>query len=237
MLPSLVGLGFVLLMLSQSPLAAEDRVTVVELFTSQGCSSCPPADAFLGELAKRPDVLALSEHVDYWDYLGWKDPFASRENTQRQRAYARRLGLGYVFTPQIVVQGMGQIAGTDRDGVLQLITRTKDLPLVPVNVNRAADGTLVARLGQTTLPGAVDVWLVSFDPKQSTAVHRGENGGRQIQNYNVVRGFTRLAMWNGEPTSLPILPATDGGETWAILLQQTEHGRILGAARIEVPDD
>jgi hypothetical protein len=236
MLRRFVSLGFALLLLSQSPLAAQDRLTVVELFTSQGCSSCPPADAFLGELAKRPDVLALSEHVDYWDYLGWKDPFASSENTQRQRAYARRLGLSYVYTPQVVVQGMGQIAGADRDGVLALVARAKDLPLVPVDVDRTGEGAMVARLGSTTLPAAVDVLLVRFDPKHSTTVARGENGGRQVQNYNVVRGFTRLAMWNGEPTSLPVLAATQGvGETWAILLQQTDGGRILGAARFEVP--
>jgi hypothetical protein len=231
-----LSLGFALLLLSQSPLAAQDRLTVVELFTSQGCSSCPPADAFLGELAKRPDVLALSEHVDYWDYLGWKDPFASSENTQRQRAYARRLGLSYVYTPQMVVQGMGQIAGADREGVLALVARAKDLPLVPVDVNRTGEGAMVARLGSTTLPAAVHVLLVRFDPKHSTTVARGENGGRQVQNYNVVRGFTHLAMWNGEPTSLPVLAATQGvGETWAILLQQTDGGRILGAARFEVP--
>lgn len=236
MLRRFVSLGFALLLLSQSPLAAQDRLTVVELFTSQGCSSCPPADAFLGELAKRPDVLALSEHVDYWDYLGWKDPFASSENTQRQRAYARRLGLSYVYTPQMVVQGMGQIAGADREGVLALVARAKDLPLVPVDVNRTGEGVMVARLGSTKLPAAVDVLLVRFDPKHSTTVARGENGGRQVQNYNVVRGFTRLAMWNGEPTSLPVLAATQGvGETWAILLQQTDGGRILGAARFEVP--
>jgi hypothetical protein len=236
MLRRFVSLGFALLLLSQSPLAAQDRLTVVELFTSQGCSSCPPADAFLGELAKRPDVLALSEHVDYWDYLGWKDPFASSENTQRQRAYARRLGLSYVYTPQMVVQGTGQIAGGDREGVLALVARAKDLPLVPVDVNRTGEGAMVARLGSTTLPAAVDVLLVRFDPKHSTTVARGENGGRQVQNYNVVRGFTRLAMWNGEPTSLPVLAATQGvGETWAILLQQTGGGRILGAARFEVP--
>ena len=231
-------LGFVLLLLSRPPLAAQERLTVVELFTSQGCSSCPPADAFLGELAKRPDVLALSEHVDYWDYLGWKDPFASSENTQRQRAYSRRLGSGYVYTPQMVVQGTGQIAGTDRQGVLELVARARDLQFVPVDVNRTEDGAMVARLGPTMLPAAVDVFLVHFDPKHSTTIARGENGGRQVQNYNVVRGFTRIAMWNGEPASLPVLAATQGvGETWAILLQQSDGGSILGAARFEVPAD
>jgi hypothetical protein len=237
MLRWFASLGLVLLLLSRSPLAAEERLAVVELFTSQGCSSCPAADTFLGELAKRPDVLALSEHVDYWDYLGWKDPFASSENTERQRAYARRLGSGYVYTPQMVVQGMGQIAGADRKGVLELVARAKDLPLVSVEVKRTGEGAMEARLGATTLPAAVDVFLVRFDPKHSTTIARGENVGRQAQNYNVVRGFTRLAVWNGEPTSLPVRATRAAGETWAILLQQTNGGHILGAARVELPAD
>jgi hypothetical protein len=232
---NIAGLSLTFLFLSQPPLAAEDRVTVVELFTSQGCSSCPPADAFLGELSKRPDVLALSEHVDYWDYLGWKDPFASRENTERQRSYARRFGMSYVYTPQVVVQGLGQVAGTDRDGAMQLIGRAGDLPAIPVDVARTGAESFV-RLGPTTLPAVVDVWLVRFEPRQTTKVDRGENGGRQIENYNVVRGFTRVATWNGEPTLLPVLAAPHGaGETWAIFLQQSDGGRILGAARFEVP--
>src|SRR5512144_1000431 len=98
--------------------AGRPSLTVVELFTSQGCSSCPPADALIGELAQREDVLALSEHVDYWDYLGWKDPFASPAHTARQRNYAKALGLKYLYTPQVVVQGQVQVSGSEREAVL-----------------------------------------------------------------------------------------------------------------------
>jgi hypothetical protein len=137
----------------------------------------------------------------------------------------------------MVVQGMGQIAGADRKGVLELVARAKDLPLVSVEVKRTGEGAMEARLGATTLPAAVDVFLVRFDPKHSTTIARGENVGRQAQNYNVVRGFTRLAVWNGEPTSLPVRATRAAGETWAILLQQTNGGHILGAARVELPAD
>jgi hypothetical protein len=227
------------LLLGQLPLAAqEERVTVVELFTSQGCSSCPPADAFLGELSARPDVLAFSEHVDYWDYLGWQDRFASYDNTQRQRAYARRLGLSYVYTPQVIVHGIAQAAGTDRDSVLRLIAEFEDLPRVPLRLNRGGDGAITARLEPTTLLSPAEIWLVRFDPKQTTVIERGENGGRRLQNYNVVREFTRLAMWNGEAMSLPIVPPKQAGDgMFALILQQGEGGRILGAARLAMPED
>ena len=259
-----------------SALAADERLTVVELFTSQGCSSCPPADALLGELARRPDLLALSEHVDYWDYLGWKDPFASRQNTERQRAYARRLGLSYVYTPQMVLQGGQQAPGADRTAVLTLIAQQigvqqaarqaaaqqagspqadppdvdipdVDIPDVDIEVAESPDGELVARLAAAALSEPADVWLVQFDPSHSTRVSAGENSGHQVRNHNVVRGFTRLATWRGEATTLPIFAGTTpsasetasggaaGGANWAVLVQQSEGGRILGAARFTVP--
>jgi hypothetical protein len=227
------GLTLALLLSGTAALAAGEPVTVVELFTSQGCSSCPPADAFLGELSVRGDVLALSEHVDYWDYLGWKDPFASRENTLRQRAYAKRLGLGYVYTPQMVVQGGGHASGADRPGVLRLIAEAGEAPQVAVSVDRVGDDEWVVRLTPTVVSAAADVWLVRFDPRQITQVAYGENGGRRMENHNVVRGFVKLATWRGEAASMPIAPRT--GEGCAILVQQSETGRILGAARCAAP--
>jgi hypothetical protein len=236
--------------------AADDRLTVVELFTSQGCSSCPPADALLGELSRRSDVLALSEHVDYWDYLGWKDPFASRQNTERQRAYARRLGLSYVYTPQMVLQGGQQAAGADRTTVLTLIaqrtgvqqaaaragSQQADPQDVDIDVFQEKDGELVVRLAAAALREPADVWLVQFDPSHSTQVGAGENGGRQMRNHNVVRGFTRLASWHGEAATLPISAAREtqtGGATgvanWAVVVQESDGGRILGAARCKFP--
>ena len=125
---------FIGVLLSFTPFAeAAQRLIVVELFTSQGCSSCPPADRLLGDLAERPELLALSEHIDYWDYLGWHDPFALADNTRRQRKYARRLGQGYVYTPQFVVHGIMQNSGKDRLGLLHLINEAQKQP-VPVSV-------------------------------------------------------------------------------------------------------
>lgn len=219
-----------------TPVAAGERVTVVELFTSQGCSACPPADALLRDLVKRPDLLPLSEHVDYWDYLGWRDPFARAELTQRQRAYARRLGLSYVYTPQFIVQGVAQAVERDRASVLRLIADVQTLPeAVVLDIVRSDDGTLVARLERTTLPSAADIWLVQYDPARVTLVAQGENVGRSIENVNVVRQLTLLAQWTGEPKSVPLLgdPPIDG--SFAVLVQQSDAGPILGAARFQVP--
>jgi hypothetical protein len=227
------GIFVAVLLWIASPVAAADRLTVVELFTSQGCSACPQADALLIDLAKRPDVLALSEHVDYWDYLGWRDPFARAENTQRQRAYARHLRLSYVYTPQFVIQGMAQAVGRDRAAVLQLIAEAQALPVtVALTIERGDDGRLAARLERAVLPAVADIWLVQFDPSRLTLVAHGENGGRSIENVNVVRGFTLLAQWNGDPLLLllPGIAPADG--SFAVLVQQGDAGRILGAARL-----
>ena len=120
--------------------------TVVELFTSQGCSSCPPADAFLGDLAKRQDVLALAFHVDYWDYIGWKDPYADPGHTSRQRDYSSKLGLRYVFTPQMVVQGASSATGSDRTSVLGLIGRDRGQDRLEVKLSRDAAGLVTVSL-------------------------------------------------------------------------------------------
>lgn len=232
------GLFTVLLVpLTAAAQTVAERLTVVELFTSQGCSSCPPADALLGELAKRPDVLALSENVDYWDYLGWHDPFASHENTRRQRAYSRHFGLSYVYTPQIVVQGAMHTTGTDQEQVQRLIARAHSLPMISIGIHRDETGRLVAKLSDVSLPEVVDVWLVRFDPSHATAVADGENSGRQIINYNVVRAFTHLASWDGSARIVPLPeppPAADDTDE-AILVQQPSAGRILGAVRMQVP--
>jgi hypothetical protein len=234
MTPASIGIGILLALAAAASAEAETRpIVVVELFTSQGCSSCPPADAFLGELAGRPDVLALSEHVDYWDYLGWPDPFGLPENSRRQRAYAQHLGLSYVYTPQVVVQGRWHAAGGDRSGILRLIAEAETQPEVQVTVDPTGDGAWIARLAPATLAQHVDIWLVQFDRRHSTHVGRGENGGRHVENHNVVRGFTRVAEWRGEPASLPF--ALGKGERCAVLVQQADGGRILGAAQCDEP--
>lgn len=237
MVRSIRKLAFLPLLLAIAwPVVAGERVTVVELFTSQGCSACPQADALLRDLAKRPDLLPLSEHVDYWDYLGWRDPFARAELTQRQRAYARRFGLSYVYTPQFVVHGVAQPVSRDPAALLELIREVQSRPhRVLFDIVPADQGRLVARLERAELAGAADIWLVQFDPRQMTLVARGENGGRSIENINVVRGYTLLKQWAGEPALVPLVANTSDHGDYAVLVQQPDAGAILGAMRFQIP--
>ena len=220
--------------------AAERPLTVVELFTSQGCSSCPPADAFLGELAGRDDVLALSFHVDYWDYIGWKDPFASAEHTRRQRDYSRKLGLRYVYTPQMVIQGAAHVTGSDRSAVLDRIEKNRALAPLPVELRQGDDGAVRLSIADAPGKGAAEeaaVWLVVFDREHLTPVRRGENRGRKLRNYNVVRQLSRVATWRGKALDMAVtVPemVPGGGQACAVLVQSKETGRILGAAALSL---
>src|SRR6516164_8016961 len=159
---------------------AGERPILVELFTSEGCSSCPPADALLAELGSRPDVLALSFHVDYWDRLGWKDPFSSREATQRQNRYAALLDLATVYTPQIVVDGRWQAVGSDRADVEHALDLARrDRQEVPITLD-LAQGQAQIKLGPGSGAAAASVLLIGFDRRHVTAVKRGENAGRTL---------------------------------------------------------
>jgi len=215
--------------------AGEDaaRTVVVELFTSQGCSSCPPADALLGELVGQPNILALSFHVDYWDYIGWKDPFASAQYTNRQREYAATLGLRYVYTPQIVVDGRHDVVGSHRREVTRAIQQAGEtVPVVKVTLESAEGGRAVLSAGSAPAGGAT-VWLVTFDDGHSTPVERGENRGRDLRNSNVVRELTTLGTWNGEAKSFPLDFAkarSEGRGGCAVIVQDGRGGPVLGAA-------
>ncbi|MEE8505172.1 MAG: DUF1223 domain-containing protein, partial [Kiloniellales bacterium] len=159
---------------------------VVELFTSQGCSSCPPADALLGELAGRPDVIALSLHVDYWDYIGWKDPFGSPMNTARQRRYVEELGLRYVYTPQMIIDGRINAVGSRRDEVLDAIERAgRERAGFDIRFVESGGGKVVIPAGHAPENGAT-VWLAVYDRSHETEIKRGENAGRKLRNTNVV---------------------------------------------------
>ncbi len=204
---------------------------MVELFTSQGCSSCPPADALLTELSRRDDVLALSLHVNYWDYIGWKDRFASVAATERQRGYTRPFGLGYVYTPQMVIQGRRQMTGSDRRGVLEAIDHEAALPRMQVKIEGDA-GSATAVL--PTRDGAEEstLWAVAFDYAHTTRVERGENGGRTLAYSNVVRDIRKIGAWRGEAARVP-LPMGEmaaGHDALALLVQADASGAILGAA-------
>ncbi len=214
-----------LLMLVAGPAAAAPRsdVTVVELFTSQGCSSCPPANANAAVLADRPDLLVLSFGVTYWDYLGWKDSFAREDFTERQRIYEPALGRDGPFTPQIVVGGARDTVGNDRAAIEALIAKGRTAgPAITL-----AEGTV--KIGPGTADAAADIWLVRYDPQTThVAVRRGENGGRTLPHRNVVRDLARIGHWTGAATELP-LPAAAPGLRTAVLVQVPKGGTILAA--------
>jgi len=231
----------VLMIATGGPVAAERPAepVVVELFTSQGCSSCPPADGILAELAERPDLVALSLHVDYWDYIGWKDPFGSPLNTERQRRYAGELGLRYVFTPQMVVDGEISVVGSDRAAVDDAIEAAKNHPK-PVQVAFSdKDGGQIIVSDGVAPPGGAAVWIAVYDERQETAVKRGENAGRELSNANVVRRLERIGTWTGQRVEIPMDfsgAAARGRYACAVIVQAGEHGPVLGAAKMRLSD-
>jgi hypothetical protein len=210
---------------------------VVELFTSQGCSSCPPAEAFLNELADEEGVIALEMHIDYWDYIGWPDPFASPQITERQRDYARELELRYVYTPQMVIDGRHNEVGTHRREVRAAIgeAAVRGKPLVLAYIED--DGYKIVIPAGPSPEGGATVWLAVFDGLHETDIERGENSGKTLKNRNVVRELEELAVWTGERLVIPIdldRAAALGRAGCAVLVQQGRTGPILGAAAIMV---
>lgn len=220
-------LGAVILGLAAmaTPALADPRPVVVELFTSQGCSSCPPADALLGELARRADVVALGFHISYWDSLGWKDPLSSPSSTARQKAYARRFTDGRVYTPQMVVDGTDEMVGSDRAAVLDAVREAKPAAIAPVSF--ASDRRSVAIGGGV---GKGDIVLVRFAQRRTTPVGAGENTGRLADDFNGVQSLTPLGAWDGSARSFPIEPPA-AGEGLAVLVQAPD-GHMLGAAMV-----
>jgi hypothetical protein len=213
-----------------SALAADAaHPTVVELFQSQGCSSCPPANANLMAIASRPDVLALSFGVTYWDQLGWKDTFAQDAYTARQWDYARGLRHANVFTPQVVINGRRDGVGANPSELTGLIAAGDRGTSGPsLTITR---GKIVLGAGRAPAGGA-DIWLVRFDPRIiQVPVKRGENAGRTLPHRNVVRELVRLGRWNGQATVLAAPPARDPALSAAVLVQQSGGGPILAAAR------
>ena len=215
-----------LMALAATGAAAAQPLTVVELFTSQGCSSCPPANANLIKVKDRPGVLALSFNVTYWDYLGWKDTFGKQEFTQRQVRYEPALGRSGPFTPQVVVNGDADAVGAASGEIERLISlsgRAKGPSL-------SLDGGKVS-IGAGSAPGGkADVWLVRYkDGVVEVPVARGENTGRTLPHANVVHALQRIGTWSGDATTLP-LPAASGGLSTAVLVQAPGGGPILAAA-------
>ena len=207
--------------------AAQPPLTVVELFQSQGCSSCPPANANVMALSDRPDLLTLSFGVTYWDQLGWKDTFASPQYTARQWDYARGLHHSNVYTPQVVVNGKADITGQNRAELESLIRRAANASTPQVEI---ANGKV--RLGSGGKEDRFDVWLVRFDPRiENVPIARGENGGLTLPHKNVVKQLVKLGVWNGAPADFALPATTQAGLRDAVLIQAGPGGAIVAAAR------
>jgi hypothetical protein len=204
--------------------ASADAPIVVELFQSQGCSSCPPANAALNALADRKDVIALSFAVTYWDRLGWKDTFATAEYTQRQRDYAATLRGGSVYTPQVIINGTRELVGNGRGELAGAVGQAKGLSGGPAISTDQAKVMVGAGKGKAT------VWLVRFDPRtHDIAIKAGENGGRKLPHRNIVRQLEKLGSWSGAEQSYALPKSAQAGLKTAILVQSGATGPILAA--------
>jgi hypothetical protein len=239
--PALFVAGFVIASVAAAQ-AGETRA-VLELFTSQGCSSCPPADRLVGQFANDPSVVALSVPIDYWDYLGWRDTLANPAHSARQRAYARARGDGQVYTPQIVVNGSADALGSDQGAIERAIVQTDhktgvmSLPVV-LAVN---NGTLdVSVSGGDKAPAASEVWLCPLAKAVPVAIGRGENRGRTITYHNVVRNWLKLGAFSAAQSNWNVPMAqikAEGIDAAAVMVQEGSHDRpgiILGAALTDI---
>jgi hypothetical protein len=230
----LLGLAALTLTAPSAMAQRADRPVVVELFTSQGCSSCPPADKLVEALAPRDDVIALSFNVDYWDYIGWKDTLASPQHTKRQYAYADAMGSRRVYTPQIVIDGVIDVVGSDKYGVERGIGQRHgaDGARLPVTLSAEGGGKVKLQIGAGPATGPATIWLVQYDDAHVVPIGRGENAGRTITYANVARVLSKLGEWDGKPVELTLdAPSHDG---CVVLVQQGAHGPILGAARLRI---
>jgi hypothetical protein len=233
------------------PVAAEDPAlaqaqsthpvrAVVELFTSQGCSSCPPADALLKTYADADDVIAMTLPVDYWDYIGWKDTLAAPRNTERQRAYAANFAVGPLYTPQVVVNGAAQALGSSRDDIDRAIESTgKQLAdrRMPLHVWNFSNSIIVEAGGAPATADVKDatIWLAIVEKSVDVPIRAGENGGKTLTYYNVVREMTPVGLWNGRPTTIRLARGAlmrPDAEKLVVLVQEENTGAIIGAARL-----
>jgi hypothetical protein len=244
---SFFGLALLGLVAGYGASARAAGLVTVELFTSQGCASCPAADALLSTLADRPDVLALTFPVDYWDYLGWRDTLAEPEFTKRQYAYAKALRIGSPYTPQMVIDGRIDVVGNQeakigwaiadeqkRAGLGPEITVTSEGQGVAVAI-----GAAPASDGENALKGDATVWLVRYADKAVVKVGRGENEDRTLTYRHVVRALMPVGMWNGTAARI-VLPRADlmsapQDQAFAVIVQASNTGPILSAARLTLP--
>jgi len=233
-----IGLFAFLCSLLAAPLAAADDLVVVELFNSQGCDMCPPANKLLAEVAEERNVLALSWQVDYWDYQGWKDTMAQSAYTARQEDYNAALGRRGVYTPQMIINGRRQVVGSNKLDLYQTIQSAliaNELPMT-VHIEASKEGLQVRVDGPKQNKGA-NIQLVWFNSLVKIKIGAGGNAGKTISYVNVVRDFKTLAVWQGKNLTVPIDladPGRNGADHLAVLVQEKSGGAILGAARVSL---
>ena len=218
--------------LAAGAVGAADRPVVVELYTSQGCSSCPPADKILAELADRDDVIALAFHVDYWDYIGWKDIFADPSYTLRQRNYARVAGARSIYTPQMIVDGQDHVVGTKPMKLAEHIEEHRDRK-TPVTLKLTRDGDVVRIRARSTsrFSNGSTVRVATYSPEETVSIKRGENAGRTLTYHNVVRGLTDVSTWDGNGEFKASVKVS-GNAPIVVLIQEGHHGPMLAASRL-----
>jgi len=215
-----------------TPTMAQDNKVVVELYTSQGCSSCPPADALLHDLAGRSDVIALALHVDYWDYLGWKDDFADPAYTARQHRYAQAANATTVYTPQMVIAGKDHVIGSKAMEVLDYVVSNRSAPAqVAMSITRNGGAVQINAQSNAGRLGQMVVQVVRYTPQESVAIRRGENAGKTISYNNIVNSWETAGTWDGA-RPLSISAPAAGADPIVVIIQRDKHGPILAAAEI-----
>ncbi|MFD3189347.1 DUF1223 domain-containing protein [Sedimentitalea sp. HM32M-2] len=231
-MPRIVTALIALFLLLAPPVSAQSNPVVVELFTSQGCSACPPADALMHGLARRDDVIALALHVDYWDYIGWKDEFARPGNTARQRGYARAAGRDMIYTPQMIVNGQQDVVGAHARELADIITLYRaQTPKAQISADRTGSALRIHAEPLQDLQGRLTVHLIRYTPLRSAQITRGENAGRDLDYANVVDDWTELGLWDGtDPLDLSI--ELQGDRPAVVLIQQPGPGAIVAATQV-----
>lgn len=228
----------------QGPVRAGETPVVVELYTSQGCSSCPPADETLAGIAGRDDVIALAMHVDYWDYLGWRDTFAQRAFTERQAGYRDAWQKNVLYTPQVIVHGRQSVNGLQPAQLDRAIEEARAAE-TPARLTLQREGDMVKCLiepqagavsGAGPAQASGTIWIAKYTRQATVSIDRGENAGRTITYVNVVSSLDRIGTWSGEEIEDVAMPQPGPGEGVAIWLQQGDSGPILAAAKLENPE-
>lgn len=213
--------------------AESEQGVVVELYTSQGCSSCPPADELMGQLADMPGVIGLALHVDYWDYIGWSDTFANPRFTARQKAYAQAAGDRMIYTPQIIVDGGKRVEGNRPGEVAQAIAASgKQAGSVDLDLSRKNGQLVIHAESAGAIPAGTSVQLVRYKDQAQVEIGRGENAGLTMQYHNIVTSWQRIGEWSGNG-ALEMTAPVSGGDGVVVIIQNAGPANILAAARLK----